>query len=220
MWEAANKSMVTSWGQNKSCISAVWALSAQAEQQVGNDNFVALLLWDLKAFYEHIDRNVLIQRATEAGCPMQPTRLAIQGYASQRLLKMDNLIVTTGFAKFGVVAGCGFATTGVKVYVQAPLLRWAPGQARVLGLPPAPAPRPHPGKTGGISKGANEQQEETENQEREKETAIKMDLDSATASTSIVQKRTWTQVLADLLEEDRVVGQEAEMQQHRQGQPG
>ena len=63
---------------------------------------------------------MLTDRASELGLPKAPVRLVIQSYSCKRFMRMDSTVVDTGF-NICIVAGCGFATTGVKAYCLQPL---------------------------------------------------------------------------------------------------
>ena len=114
-WEASHPSNVLGWGQGKSCASAIWALPVRAETRKQRHH-VAILLWDLKEYYQHIGRLVLTNRALELGLPEAHIRLVIQSYSSKTSLRVGNPVVDTSFLMLGIVAGCAFATTGVKTY--------------------------------------------------------------------------------------------------------
>ena len=74
------------------------------------------ILVDLSSFYEHFDNKELLARADRLGFPSQLTRLALRGYTAPRFIAQQGRLTKPLRAKRGVVAGCGLATTWVKIY--------------------------------------------------------------------------------------------------------
>ena len=75
------------------------------------------VLWDLVKFYEAIDHKLLWKLAREANFPMAVLRLNLMAYKLPRLVGLNGMLAPAQRPARGVVAGCGAATTLVKVLV-------------------------------------------------------------------------------------------------------
>ncbi len=81
-------------------------------------------LWDLRNFYEHVDRKLLWQRAKDREYNMAIVAVALNHYGTRRFIGLEELALDCGHPERGIAAGCGWATTWVQVYTLDPLLIW------------------------------------------------------------------------------------------------
>ena len=115
-WERKCHRKYFSAREGNGALDAVWTQSMRNERGALNKKFTASLLVDLASFYEHFNHEKLQERADRLGFPPKITRLALAGYRSARYIAQRGKTSHPLFANRGVVAGCGFATTWVKVY--------------------------------------------------------------------------------------------------------
>ena len=132
IWAKARRPLADSWEKEhredffaaatgQSAIDTVWRQALAAEQAVHSKNACGAVLVDLSAFFEHLDHEVLWDRALDANFPEPITRLAVASYRAPRHITQDGRIAPPLAADRGVIAGCGLATTWVKVYCWKPL---------------------------------------------------------------------------------------------------
>ncbi len=76
-----------------------------------------VILEDLASFYEGISRDLLANEAAHLGFPLQIMRGSVGMYANPRLVALNGRVARQVHPRRGVVAGCAFATTYVKVLV-------------------------------------------------------------------------------------------------------
>ena len=88
----------------------------RSEAAVGAGSAAATLLWDLVKFYESIGHARLYHEARALGYPLTVLRLQIAGYQFPRHLSLEGMVSRAVLPFRGVVAGCGGATTLVKVF--------------------------------------------------------------------------------------------------------
>ena len=79
------------------------------------------IFWDLREFYEHIDRQKLAERSCQQDFDRHVGRLATQAYGYTRFLGIGGPTMDCGFPRRGIIAGCVFATTGVQLYSMPPI---------------------------------------------------------------------------------------------------
>ena len=120
-WERVNgRSYFAARGGN-GALDTVWQQAFRAERNAGKGGASAAVLIDLKSFYDHFDYDLLQARADEGGFKKKLTNLALKGYAAGRRIMQEGMVADPIFSGRGVVAGCGFATTWVKIYCKGPL---------------------------------------------------------------------------------------------------
>jgi hypothetical protein len=120
-WEKANARSYFAARSRNGALDTVWQQAFRAERKVAEKGAAAAVLVDLKAFYDHIDYDTLRGRADEAGFPKKLTRLALRSYANRRRIVERGRTTSTFHTRRGIVAGCGLATTWVKVDCKKPL---------------------------------------------------------------------------------------------------
>ena len=130
-WEGRHARDYFAASAGRGALDAVWRQAAEAEAAAGALDQAAAVLWDLEAFYERFNYDLLVQRARESGFPLTLLRVALAAYRGARFVTQCGRAAPALFASRGVVAGCGFATTLVKVYCLEPLDGFARGRPAV-----------------------------------------------------------------------------------------
>ena len=126
LWTRARKDVATQWETENACgifaaasgqaaTDTVWAQSLRAEQAVGHDHVAAAALFDLKSFFDTLQHDHLATRARIKKFPRKLARLGIDAYKAPRYVQRGGCVAAPLFPSRGVVAGCGFATTFVKI---------------------------------------------------------------------------------------------------------
>ena len=100
----------------------MWLLALRSETT--HDSESAALLWDLKQYFEHIDREVLRQEAEETQFPQYVLEMAVTAYQAQRVITMRGLACRVGHSKVGGTAGCPIIATLIQVYTMRALAVW------------------------------------------------------------------------------------------------
>ena len=102
--------------EGNGALDVVWRQAFRSERATTKGGSSAAVSIDMKSFYDHFEYDLLQQRADRTGFPRKLTRWAIRSYQSARRVVENGLAATPFRAGRGIVAGCGFATTWVKVY--------------------------------------------------------------------------------------------------------
>ena len=87
-----------------------------AHKEGGEGRAVAQLTKNFKKFYENISLEELLERGIARGFHPTVLELTLSGYAFERRIVCEELVSGPAYARHGVVAGCPFATTMVKVF--------------------------------------------------------------------------------------------------------
>ncbi len=80
--------------------------------------------WDLQIVYEYLSRDKLWSRSEELGFNLGIVAVALNQYAAKRFLGLGALTMECAYARRGIAAGCGMATTWVQIYALPPLRLW------------------------------------------------------------------------------------------------
>ncbi len=96
-------------------LDVVWAQAARQEASAARGEVAGMILEDLASFYEGIDRSLLAHEAAHLGFPVQVLRGSFGMYANPRLVSLNGKVARQVHPRRGVIAGCAFATTYVKV---------------------------------------------------------------------------------------------------------
>jgi len=127
LWTRARRDVTQAWEDehNRSYFAArkgnraiytVWRQSLEAEISTANQRSTASVLIDLRSFFDHLNHADLAARAEEAGFNFNVTRLAISAYRHPRALCKKGVLAAPLFPTRGVLAGCGLASTMIKIY--------------------------------------------------------------------------------------------------------
>jgi len=114
-WDAEHPCGIFAAASGQAATDTVWAQSLRAEQAVGHKHVAAAALFDLKSFFDMLKHEHLLERSRTKGFSMKLAKLGVDGYRTPRYVQRAGCISAPLFPSRGVVAGCGFATTFVKI---------------------------------------------------------------------------------------------------------
>ena len=121
-WEADNDHPFFAASKGRTAIDPVYRRAVRAEAATAEGKCVVTGLWDIAKLFERIVHALLVRRAGRCGAPMRALRVCLSMYRAVRYLTISPFVATPVRATVGVAAGCGFATTWVKVYSLEPLV--------------------------------------------------------------------------------------------------
>ena len=75
------------------------------------------MILDITKCYEHVDRLLLAAEAEWLKAPMTAVRLALRAYGWDRLVSFGHMVKQVDKPALGIVAGCAFATTLLRMYL-------------------------------------------------------------------------------------------------------
>ena len=116
-WEAANSRSYLGASAFCGASDVIWRQALRSELGVRSGDVAVSVLWDLYKFYERIPLDVLLARADMLNFPRCIIRLAVSAYRGPRFVSLSSLVDGPHFARFGVIAGCSMATTGVRIFL-------------------------------------------------------------------------------------------------------
>ena len=119
-WEISHDLPCFAMGRQRSPVDCVRRQASRAEASVAKQRAAAALLWDLGKFYESMRHGRLVSQAVRLDFPLRILRLNLQGYTHPRYVSMAGMVNDPCYPSQGVVAGCGAATTHVKLYYHEP----------------------------------------------------------------------------------------------------
>ncbi len=115
-WETNNDRPFFAAAAGRGAVDVVWRQALRAEAAVASQSHAASVLTDMAKFYEHIDHQKLIERGARSGFPMPLMKVAVAAHSGPRMIRMNGFVGEELHAGRGIIAGCGLATTLVKVY--------------------------------------------------------------------------------------------------------
>ncbi len=127
LWSKARRSIADEWEQRHrrpffaACsgngpLDTLWRMTARQEAGVATGETAAAVSEDLQAFFEHIDRDLLLAEAAALGFPIPIVRAALAAYSSARMLAMGGRMSREMYPTIGVIAGCSLAMVLTKIY--------------------------------------------------------------------------------------------------------
>ncbi len=122
-WEARNDRPFFAASAGAGPVDAVHRQAMRQEAAVASGEAAAVVLEDLEAFYESIDRGRLLEAAREHRFPIPIVRACLAMYAAARMITLDKVAARELYPCRGLIAGCSFATTLVKLFYITPLDR-------------------------------------------------------------------------------------------------
>ena len=125
-WETANYRPWFAAGRFMGAADTVWRQAVRSEGGVASGLSAVTLLWDFHKYYESIDLGRLLQRCACHGFPMAVARLCFSAYSCARHIVLAGYMTSACYASHGIVAGCSFATTLIRVNSLAALdqIKW------------------------------------------------------------------------------------------------
>ena len=97
------------------------SLEAEAAQYKDHPQYSAAYLWDLSNYYEGLNRELVWTRGKQLRFSQHLMAVALNKYGAQRFVGCLGVVRKCDFPKYGIPAGCGFATYLVQVYSLPPL---------------------------------------------------------------------------------------------------
>jgi hypothetical protein len=110
-WEDSHRRGYWSADKANGPADTVWRQEARQEAEVASGKQAATLIYDMEAFYETIDRDLLLERARATGFPEPIIRLCLAAYGGPRMLAMNGALSGEMNPTKGIIAGCGMAAT-------------------------------------------------------------------------------------------------------------
>ena len=98
-------------------MDTVWRQALRSEVAHSSSDSACTVLWDMKAFYEHVNLEKLRIRGLALGFSEAIMVVAVNMYMSARRVCMQGVYSAAVYASRGIPAGCTFATTFVKIYM-------------------------------------------------------------------------------------------------------
>ena len=134
-WESQHLHPVMGHQKGRSITEIIYVQAARQESQRWTDSRVhtATLLWDMSNYYEHLNRDLLLQRSSDLDFPMALARVSCNVYQSARIVSLQGYSVRVGQPQRGIPAGCGYATFYVQCYSLRPMLNWQARHQSVSG---------------------------------------------------------------------------------------
>jgi len=95
-------------------------IGGQKEAATHREQAAATLLWDVVKAYENIEYNHLIDEAVAVKLPLTILRLNIAAYSVEKFIMTNCMVQRGARASRAIGAGCGAATTLIKVHYLRP----------------------------------------------------------------------------------------------------
>jgi hypothetical protein len=115
-WEFKNARSFFAAGPFEGAQDVVWRQAVRAETSTLSKDEAATVLLDLYKYYETIDLKLLLWRCKQVNFPLAIARLAIAMYLQARFFVLNGFVDGPFWASGGIIAGCTFATTLIRVY--------------------------------------------------------------------------------------------------------
>ena len=121
-WDADHDHPFFAASKGRTAIDPVYRRAVKAEVVGNQGKWVITGLWGISKFFERIAHALLVRMAIRSGAPLRALRVCLGMYRAVRYLTIAPYVAAPVRATIGVAAGCGFATTWVKVYSLEPML--------------------------------------------------------------------------------------------------
>ncbi len=115
-WEAEHDQSFFAAAAGSGPADAVFRQALRQEAAGAAGRVAVTVMEDMEAFYETIDRDVLLAEAAALGFPTCVVRACLAAYAAPRMVSHGSAVAREVFATRGIIAGCAFATSLVKVF--------------------------------------------------------------------------------------------------------
>ncbi len=116
-WEQAHHRSFFASSTGVSPVDVVWTQAARQEAGTAKGEAAGMVLEDLASFYETIDRDLLAQEAAALNFPLDIVRASMAAYGLPRMVALHGRLAREVHPRRGVIAGCTFATTYVRVFM-------------------------------------------------------------------------------------------------------
>ncbi len=115
-WESDNSRPFFATAAGSGPIDAVYRQALRQEAAKSTGQAAITILEDMESFYETINREILIDEARRLGYPTCLIRASLAAYAAPRMITFGSAVAKELHAQRGIIAGCSFATTLVKIF--------------------------------------------------------------------------------------------------------
>ncbi len=115
-WEARHDRPFFASAAGCGPVDAVYRQAMRQESAGAAGQAAATVLEDMEAFYETVDRDLLVEEARILGYPTCLIRASLAAYAAPRMITHGRYVSREVHPRRGIIAGCSFATTLVKVF--------------------------------------------------------------------------------------------------------
>jgi hypothetical protein len=115
-WEARHDRPYLAAAAGAGPIDAIYRQAMRQEAACANGGAAAVVLEDMESFYETVNRDLLLAEAQALEYPMHLLRASLAAYAAPRVLTLNGIAAKELHPRRGLIAGCTFATTLVKVF--------------------------------------------------------------------------------------------------------
>ena len=120
-WEQENFRHYLAFTKGGGCTATVFRQAVRQETSTKTGHKSATLYWDMKEYYEGIDRSRLVIRARQLHFPSFLLDVALRTYQYRRIVTWMDFAADAGSSSSGLPAGCGLVTSLVASYVIAPV---------------------------------------------------------------------------------------------------
>ncbi len=115
-WEAQHARQYLSSAKGNGPQDTMWRMAARHEAGTAEGEQAGIIADDLAAFFETIDRQVLMREAAALGYPAPLLRAALAAYSSARMVTLHGRVAREIYPTVGVIAGCSLAMSLVKLF--------------------------------------------------------------------------------------------------------
>ncbi len=115
-WEAQHARQYLSSAKGNGPQDTMWRMAARHEAGTAEGEQAGIVADDLAAFFETIDRQVLMREAAALGYPAPLLRAALAAYSSARMVTLHGRVAREVYPTVGVIAGCSLAMSLVKLF--------------------------------------------------------------------------------------------------------
>ncbi len=115
-WEAEHDRPYFAAAAGVGPIDAVYRQAMRQEAACANGDAAAVILEDMESFYETINRDLLLVEAQALGFPLNLVRASLAAYSAPRVLTLNGIAAKELHPRRGIIAGCTFASSLVKVF--------------------------------------------------------------------------------------------------------
>ncbi len=115
-WEAEHDRPFFAAAAGSGLVDAVFRQALRQEAAAATGHTAVTVMEDMESFYESIDRDVLLSEASALGFPTCIIRACLAAYAAPRMISNGSALAKEEYATRGLIAGCSFATSLVKVF--------------------------------------------------------------------------------------------------------
>ncbi len=115
-WEVEHARQYLSSAKGNGPLDTMWRMGARQEAGIAEGAQAGIVADDLAAFFETVDRQVLMREAAALHYPMPVLRGALAAYSAARFVTLQGRVSRELYPTVGVIAGCSLAMSLTKVF--------------------------------------------------------------------------------------------------------